>query len=146
MLTLFEKLPAGFGKRLKSERKRLGLTQTDFGDKAGVQRFTQYQYEAEVNSPSVRYLASILEIGVDLTFLLFGVRVDHMALPSKEMQMIERKVFDLLDQNEKTLGESLTPEKRYVMFDLIRSHLVQSKLNESTNQLSASYLEKNHGR
>ncbi|HWU34045.1 MAG TPA: helix-turn-helix transcriptional regulator, partial [Methylovorus sp.] len=130
MFKTFEKLPPGFGDRLKEERKRLGLNQTDFGERAGVQRFTQYQYEAEVNSPSVRYLAAIVESGVDLTYLLFGVRVNHTALPQQEMQAIERKVFDLLAQNEKALGEELSAEKRFVMFDLIRSHLIQSKLNE----------------
>lgn len=130
MFKTFENLPNGFGDRLKRERKRLGLNQEDFGAKAGVQRFTQYQYEAEVNSPTVRYLASILEIGVDLTYVLFGIRVDQMSLSQSEIQSIERKVFDLIDQNEKSLGEQLTPEKRYVMFDLIRTHLIQSKLNE----------------
>jgi len=130
MFKTFEKLPNGFGDRLKHERKRLGLNQEEFGAKTGIQRFTQYQYEAEVNSPTVRYLASILEIGVDLTYVLFGIRVDQMSLSQSDMQTIERKVFDLIDQNEKSLGEQLTAEKRYVMFDLIRTHLIQSKLNE----------------
>jgi len=130
MFKTFEKLPNGFGERLKIERKRLGMNQEEFGAKAGIQRFTQYQYEAEVNSPTVRYLASILEIGVDLTYVLFGIRVNQMSLPQAEMQAAERKAFELIEQNETNLGEKLTPEKRYVMFDLIRAHLVQSKLNE----------------
>lgn len=136
MFKTFEKLPNGFGERLKIERKRLGMNQEEFGAKAGIQRFTQYQYEAEVNSPTVRYLASILEIGVDLTYVLFGIRVNQMSLPQAEMQAAERKAFELIEQNETNLGEKLTPEKRYVMFDLIRTHLVQSKLNElhSTKQ------------
>lgn len=130
MFKTFEKLPKGFGDRLKLERKRLGMNQEEFGAKADVQRFTQYQYEAEVNSPNVRYLASILEIGVDLTYVLFGIRVDQMSLPQPDIQAAERKAFELIEQNETNLGEKLTPEKRYVMFDLIRSHLIQSKLNE----------------
>lgn len=130
MFKTFEKLPNGFGERLKLERKRLGMNQEEFGAKAGIQRFTQYQYEAEVNSPTVRYLASILEIGVDLTYVLYGIRVNQMSLPQTDMQAAERKAFELIDQNETNLGETLTPEKRYVMFDLIRAHLVQSKLNE----------------
>lgn len=130
MFKTFEKLPNGFGERLKLERKRLGMNQEEFGAKAGIQRFTQYQYEAEVNSPNVRYLASILEIGVDLTYVLYGIRVNQMSLPQTDMQAAERKAFELIDQNETNLGEKLTPEKRYVMFDLIRAHLVQSKLNE----------------
>jgi transcriptional regulator with XRE-family HTH domain len=130
MFKTFEKLPNGFGDRLKLERKRLGMNQEEFGAKAGVQRFTQYQYEAEVNSPTVRYLASILEIGVDLTYVLFGIKVDQMSLSQSDMQAAERKAFELIEQNEANLGEKLTPEKRYVMFDLIRAHLVQSKLNE----------------
>lgn len=134
MFKTFEKLPEGFGARLKLERKRLGLNQTEFGEKAGVQRFTQYQYEAEVNSPSVRYLAAILEAGADLTYVLFGVRVNHTSLPQPDIQKIERKVFELIAHNEKAMGEELTPEKRYIMFDLIRSHLIQSRINELDDQ------------
>jgi len=138
MFKSFEKIPKGFGERLKLERKRLGLNQEEFGEKVGIQRFTQYQYEVEVNSPTVRYLASILEAGVDLTYVLFGIRVNQMALPKNEMQEIERKAFDLVDLSESNLGEKLTSEKRYVMFDLMRSHLIQSKLNEiQTNKKKA---------
>lgn len=130
MFKILENLPSGFGERLKEERNRLGLNQEDFGAKVDIQRVTQYQYEAEINSPTVRYLASIHAIGVDLTYILFGVRVDQMALSQSEMETIEKKVFELLDQSESSLGEKLSPEKRYVMFNLMRSHLIQSTLNE----------------
>lgn len=130
MFKTFEKLPNGFGDRLKLERKRLGMNQEQFGAKAGVQRFTQYQYEAEVNSPTVRYLASILEIGVDLTYILFGIRVNQMHLSQADMQTIEKKAFALIEQNEESLGEKLSSDQRFVMFDLIRTHLVQGKINE----------------
>ncbi len=70
--------------------------------------------------------------------------MEHMSLPNNDMQIIERKAFVLLDQNERTLGEPLTPEKRYVMFDKIRSNLIQIKLIESIHQISARHLE-SHG-
>lgn len=66
------KLLDGFGKRLKEQRKRLDLTQTEFAEQAGIKRVTQFLYENETNSPNVRYLKAIEDIGVDLHYLIFG--------------------------------------------------------------------------
>lgn len=122
-----DKIPKGFGSRLKSERKRLGLNQEDFATKIGIKRFTQYQYEAEINSPTVRYLEKAIEIGVDLAYIIFDVRMEQHLIAEPDMPAVERKAFDLLEHNENLIGERFTPEKRYIMFDLIRSQLLESR-------------------
>lgn len=127
MIDKIDKIPNGFGTRLKSERKRLGFNQEDFATKIGIQRFTQYQYEAEINSPTVRYLEKAIEIGVDLAYIIFDVRMEHLLIAERDMPAVERKAFDLLEHNENLIGERFTPEKRYIMFDLIRSQLLESR-------------------
>jgi len=60
-----------FGARLRAERERLGYTQKDFAELAGIKRVSQYLYEHEDISPNLRYLTAIAELGVDVYFLFF---------------------------------------------------------------------------
>lgn len=61
-----------FGKRLRQERDRLGLSQADFASIGGVKRTTQHIYESDVRVPDVTYLENIRSAGVDLGFLLMN--------------------------------------------------------------------------
>lgn len=70
------KLIAFFRERLKSERQRLGLTQTELGQAGGVDRRTQYKYEAGANEPALGYLRGVEGAGVDIPFALFGLRAE----------------------------------------------------------------------
>lgn len=63
------------GKRLKEERNRLGLSQEKLALAGGVQKRTQINYEANERSPDSDYLALIAQIGVDVNYILTGVRV-----------------------------------------------------------------------
>jgi transcriptional regulator with XRE-family HTH domain len=64
----------GVGDRLRDERERLGLNQTDFGQKVGVSRGTQKAYELGANSPDLRYVAALQSIGADIEYILTGER------------------------------------------------------------------------
>ncbi len=68
------KLLALFRERLKSERQRLGLSQTDLGAAGGVDRRTQYKYEAGLSEPVISYLHGVESAGLDVPFALFGLR------------------------------------------------------------------------
>jgi len=63
-----------FGNRLKIERQRVGLTQVDFAEIGGVSRATQISYEQSKGSPDVAYWQAVANIGVDVGFVLTGVR------------------------------------------------------------------------
>lgn len=65
----------GFGKRLRVERKRLRKTQAEFGEIGGVHRLAQINYERENTAPNVIYLSLVAAIGVDLMYLIFGIRL-----------------------------------------------------------------------
>ena len=63
-----------FGSRLREERERLGLSQTQFADVGGVARTTQHIYETDIRSPDVAYLEKLRGIGVDASYLVTGSR------------------------------------------------------------------------
>lgn len=62
----------GAAERLRDERKRLGMSQSDFAASAGVSRGSQVAYETGTTFPDVAYLARIERNGVDVGFVLSG--------------------------------------------------------------------------
>lgn len=62
------------GDRLKEERKRLGLNQTQFATLGGVQLTAQVTYEKGTRYPDAKYLSSIAAGGVDVLYVLTGNR------------------------------------------------------------------------
>ncbi|WP_338728109.1 helix-turn-helix transcriptional regulator [Shewanella baltica] len=63
---------ADIGSRLRDERVRLGLSQTEFGELGGVRKNTQSKYESNERSPDALYLANVAKIGVDVQYVLTG--------------------------------------------------------------------------
>lgn len=66
------KLKAGYGSRLKEERKRLGYTQEQLAEMTGKKRLTQYHYEKESGDFSIDYLKKAEDAGIDIHYVLFG--------------------------------------------------------------------------
>lgn len=63
-----------FGKRLKEERERLGMTQQVFGEACGVGKTTQYMYERGDRHPGSLYLDAAEKLGVDLHYVFTATR------------------------------------------------------------------------
>ncbi|MBB2756012.1 UNVERIFIED_ORG: transcriptional regulator with XRE-family HTH domain [Xanthomonas campestris] len=62
------------GKRLKDERKRLGLTQDEMAVQLGLTRYAQLNFEKDINLPGGAYLLAALDRGVDVMYVLSGHR------------------------------------------------------------------------
>ncbi|MBB4755455.1 transcriptional regulator with XRE-family HTH domain [Xanthomonas campestris] len=62
------------GKRLKEERKRLGLTQDEMAVQLGLTRYAQLNFEKDINLPGGAYLLAALDRGVDVMYVLSGQR------------------------------------------------------------------------
>jgi len=69
------------GERLKEERERLGLTQTEFAALGGAGRKTQFNYESGERTPDAAYLAAIAEAGADVLYILTGQRNPNLDDP-----------------------------------------------------------------
>jgi transcriptional regulator with XRE-family HTH domain len=62
-----------FSERLRQERKRLGLSQTDFAKALGVHLNTQSRYEKGHTEPDTAYLEALSQVGVDAVYVLTGM-------------------------------------------------------------------------
>ncbi|WP_334046567.1 helix-turn-helix transcriptional regulator [Burkholderia cepacia] len=77
------------GERLKEERGRLEMNQTQFAAIAGVGKTTQINYESGNRLPDAGYLASLAKIGLDVQYVVTGVR-SSVALTPDERELVER--------------------------------------------------------
>lgn len=87
------------GERLKEERERLGLTQTEMGEIASVAKNTQHNYEKGTRSPDAAYLTAVASVGVDIMYVLTGSRT-----PAREGDLNERERVVL--DNFRSLSEA----------------------------------------
>ncbi|MGP9466722.1 XRE family transcriptional regulator [Halomonas sp. TP35] len=62
------------GMRLREERVRLGFSQTELGDIAGITKNTQMLYESEKRIPKADYLLALESVGVNTHYVLTGSR------------------------------------------------------------------------
>jgi transcriptional regulator with XRE-family HTH domain len=78
------------GERLKEERSRLGLSQTDLGAAGGVGKTTQINYEKGTGTPDAKYLAAVEELGVDVLYVVTGRRVpvSNELIAIDELEMV----------------------------------------------------------
>ena len=76
-----------FSVRLKEERKRLRLTQPELAAAGGTTKGSQLKYEKGENPANSQYLELIAKVGVDIQYLLTGVRSD-MALTPEEKHLL----------------------------------------------------------
>ncbi|RKU01957.1 transcriptional regulator [Burkholderia sp. Nafp2/4-1b] len=65
------------GSRLREERLRIGLSQEEFAAVGGVLRRAQSNYESDERSPDARYLTAVAELGVDVLYVLRGIKAGH---------------------------------------------------------------------
>lgn len=63
------------GERLREERERFGWNQEDLGQLGGVNRNTQGKYEKGERNPDSAYLSAVAAAGVDVLYVLTGVRI-----------------------------------------------------------------------
>ncbi|WP_250466085.1 helix-turn-helix transcriptional regulator [Caballeronia sp. GAFFF2] len=78
-----------FFERLREERKRLRLNQTDFAGVAGVTKESQLKYENGSRRPDATYLEAIAAYGVDILYILTGRR-DVSTLSADETDLVRR--------------------------------------------------------
>ncbi|MCI8210835.1 DNA-binding protein [Pseudomonas sp. S25] len=70
------------GKRLREERRRLGLSQRDLGLLGGVAANAQGKYEGGERAPRADYLAALARAGVDVLYVLTNRRTARIQIDS----------------------------------------------------------------
>lgn len=90
-----------FHERLKIERERLGISQTNFAESCGVKKNAQINYEKGERQPDSDYLQKAYQLGVDITYLFSGQRTNLSAMPTDELFLLEN--FRKFSEQEKRM-------------------------------------------
>ena len=73
------------GARLRSERERMRMKQDDFAELGGAKRVSQSQYEGGKSPLGIEYLLRLKAHGVDIGYVVTGVRSDSLLLLDEQM-------------------------------------------------------------
>lgn len=81
-----------FHERLREERKRSGLTQSDLAEIGGVQKNAQSLYESGARKPDSDYLQAIAQAGIDVAYVILGKRgaTSSASLSEAESMLLAR--------------------------------------------------------
>lgn len=113
--------PPSFGRRLRQERERLGMTQVEMALAGGVKRTTQHLYESDVRVPDINYLTRLRGAGANLAFLVLGEshgpgQPNALTIPYALLSNLFRVVDEFcVDEN----GKPLPRETRLRFFQLL---------------------------
>ena len=94
-----------FGNRLKEQRKKLGLKQSEAAEKCGVSREIWGKWERGENKPTSEKLFSFEKIGIDVNYVMYGeqrsdFRQPEITLSAEEQELLTQ--FRQLNQDGKT--------------------------------------------
>ncbi|UVM06402.1 helix-turn-helix domain-containing protein [Pseudomonas laurylsulfatiphila] len=109
------------GARLREERTRLGVSQTELAVACGIAKNTQLNYEKDERSPDAKYLSAAEALGMDVYYVLVG---KHFPVSPDQLSPFEIEMLsylkDLSDYDKETLrrmaaamavvGKSSVPE------------------------------------
>ena len=136
---------AGFGARLKEERKRLKLSQEALAETGGVKRLAQQQYESENSVPNLRYLNAIGIAGVSLPYVLFGIRQSDTPLTHEQIDRIEDRAFTWVEEYAQTRPDGrLGAEARRFSYQMIKAVLIQIETGKLPADFDIDSLKARH--
>ncbi len=72
------------GTRLREERERLGLSQPKLAELLNTTKKTVFSWESGRTAPDAFVLEKLAEAGMDLTYLLTGVRITNVVISGME--------------------------------------------------------------
>ena len=99
------------GSRLREERRRLGLNQTQVAGVAGVSLTSQSHYESGTHRPDSSYLTQISCAGIDILYVLTGQRQSEFTSNSIDW-LVVLEIADLVAKWAVQRPEPSSPELR----------------------------------
>lgn len=96
------------GQRLLEERGRLGLTQQALADAIGAPRVSFVKYEAGQSSPAAETLVSLELAGVDVRYVLTGLRQAPNGVDRERF----RRAYLEVDRQARGNREKLSTDER----------------------------------
>lgn len=87
--------------RIKEERERLGHSQTAFAALAGASKHSQINWEKGVGTPTAAVLATWAAHGLDVLYVVTGVRTSGQPAPANPRQAALLDNFEHLSEDDK---------------------------------------------
>lgn len=115
------------GNRLKEERERMGLSQTDFAAIGKSGRKSQFNYETGDRVPDGAYLSAIAAAGADVLYILTGVRSGAAPMLGVEKERAGYSV-EVLDKQEQALLDNFRHCPQDAKQQITESSALYSKL------------------
>lgn len=129
------------GGRLRAERQRLGLTQSQMGEAGGVSKTTVLGYEANTYVPDVLYLSAVTAIGVDPVYILLAKRKEEFAAEVFSWSLA-RQLAELIEEWASSRGKDTPLAIRWDLLELFYRQFcsdgeVDGRAVESTLKLAS---------
>ncbi len=84
----------GTATRLREERTRLGLPQHEIAERIGSSQKLWSQYECGDTVPGGKVLAAIAALGVDMQYVLTGVKNNAVSSPEEQVLLAHFRAMD----------------------------------------------------
>jgi len=118
-----DELECEIGSRLRSERKRLGMTESAMAELGEVSLLTQQAHESGLHTPTALYLNRIGSAGVNIRYVVDGT-YSGLSATGRDW-VIVTKIVGLIADWAKTRPKPPSPEVRArfaaTFFDLYRA-------------------------
>ena len=88
------------GERLKEERKRLNLSQTELCELTGITRKTLFSYETGERSPNVLFLSALFDHDFDVDYILKGEQDILRPSLMKKIQKAAESAFQMVNSTD----------------------------------------------
>lgn len=117
------------GSRLREERRRLGLNQTQVAGIAGVSLTSQSHYESATHRPDSAYLSQVAGAGIDILYVLTGTRQGELN-PNTIDWLAVNEIADLVAKWAVQRPEPPSPELRaHFLRVFYEQYLAQKKIS-----------------
>lgn len=83
------------GARIKEERERFGMTQPQFAEAAGAAKRTLIEWEKGSTSPTAVQLSALMNIGVDVMYIITGARSANALAPEEQLLLERYRASDI---------------------------------------------------
>lgn len=95
------------GARLKEERERVGMTQVALASLTGASKSSQIGWESGRAVPNAEYLATALTLGMDVVYVLTGMRSDAAVMDAFRRAAEATKMASVTEAERMALWVSL---------------------------------------
>lgn len=113
-----EDLLENFGSRLKSERIKLSMTQSELAKHLNISQMAVSLYETNKSTPTLKFIYGLSQLGFRIEYLVFGD--NELGLGNNlNLQSSYKKLATALDFLEKKLDLTISTEIKVELIDFL---------------------------